>query len=117
MVLTIIAIVIAALLLVYLLVAYLMAGSVIHLNRQPVPKTPRDYGMDFEGIEFQAADGVNLRGWLIPGADNKLVVMTHVGGLTRYGSTTQYKSLTKLSTRRCSSSRRPGTSTRRATGC
>ena len=96
MVFAVIGIIIIVLLLVYLLVAYFMAGSIIHPNRQPVPKTPRDYGLDFEGIEFAAADGVNLRGWLIPGADNKLVVMTHVGGLTRYGSTTKYKSLTKL---------------------
>lgn len=31
-----------------------------------------------------------------PGASDKLIIITHVGGLTKYGSTTQYKSLSKL---------------------
>ncbi|MFC2050852.1 alpha/beta hydrolase family protein [Chloroflexota bacterium] len=52
--------------------------------------------MEFENIEFKTSDGVNIKGWLIPGSLNKLVIITHVGGLTKYGSTVQYKNLTKL---------------------
>lgn len=52
--------------------------------------------MDFENIEFQTSDGVTIKGWLIPGSLNKLVIITHVGGLTKYGSTVPYKNLTKL---------------------
>jgi dienelactone hydrolase len=55
-----------------------------------------DYSMDFEEIAFQSSDGVNIKGWLIPGSVNKLVIMTHVGGLTKYGSTVSYTNLTKL---------------------
>lgn len=88
--------IIIALILIYLFVSYYVAGTAIHLNRQPVPQTPKDYGLDFESIEFTAADGVNIKGWLIPGTKDKLIVMTHVGGLTKYGSTISYKNLTKL---------------------
>jgi len=52
--------------------------------------------MAFEDITFQSSDGVSLNGWLIPGSLNRLIIMTHVGGLTRYGSTVSYKNLTKL---------------------
>lgn len=86
----------AAIILLYLFVCYFIAGTIIHLNRQPVPKNPKNYGMDFENIEFNTSDGVKIRGWLIPGSLNKLIVMTHVGGLTKYGSTVGYKNLTKL---------------------
>ena len=61
-----------------------------------MPKTPKDYGMDFQNVEFRAADDVTLRGWLIPAASNKLVIITHVGGLTKYGSTREFSSFSKL---------------------
>lgn len=89
-------IVILAIVLIYLFASYFMAGTIIRLNRQPVPKNPRDYGMECEHVEFKTSDGVNISGWLIPGSSNKLVIITHVGGLTKYGSTVQYKNLTKL---------------------
>jgi len=93
---SLIAIAVAAIVLIYLFVCYFIAGTVIRLNRQPVPRNPKNYGMDFENIEFKTSDGVNIKGWLIPGSLKKLVIMTHVGGLTKYGSTVKYKSLTKL---------------------
>ncbi|MGD9115876.1 MAG: alpha/beta hydrolase [Dehalococcoidia bacterium] len=82
--------------LVYFSLSYFLAGSIIHLDRQPIPKNPGHYGMDFENIEYQTADGVKIKGWLIPGSLDKLVIMTHVGGLSKYGSTVQYKSWTRL---------------------
>ncbi len=75
---------------------YFASRNVIHLDRQPIPKTPKDYGLDFKNVEFKAADGVKLKGWLIPGASNKLVIITHVGGLTKYGSATEFRSMPKL---------------------
>jgi uncharacterized protein len=89
-------IVIVLLMVIYLIVSFYISGSIIHLNRQPVPKNPKDYGMDFEPVEFKTADGVTIKGWLIPGTTKKLVIQTHVGGLTKYGSTTSYKNPTKL---------------------
>lgn len=75
---------------------YFISRTTIHLDRQPVPKTPRDYGMDFQSIEFKTADGVKISGWLIPSVLNKLIIITHVGGLTKYGSTKQFRSVSKL---------------------
>jgi pimeloyl-ACP methyl ester carboxylesterase len=81
---------------VYFLFCYYLSSTIIFLNRQPVPKNPKDYGLDFENIEFKASDGVSIKGWLIPGSLPKLIVMTHVGGLTKYGSTASYRSFSKL---------------------
>ena len=96
MILLIIVIVIVFIALVYSGLSYFIAYMAVHQNRQPVPKNPGNYGMKFENIEFKSADRVNIKGWLIPGELNKVIVMTHVAGLTKYGSTTHYKNLTKL---------------------
>jgi len=93
---TYIAIVLALLLFAYLIVTYVSAYGVVHLNRQPVPKTPEDYGMDYEAVELKPSDGITIRGWFIPGSLKKIVIMTHVGGLSKYGSTVKYKNLFKL---------------------
>jgi dienelactone hydrolase len=82
--------------LIYFALCYFLSGTIIFLNRQSVPKNPSDYGLDFEDIEFVSSDNVNLKGWLIPGSLNKLVIMTHVGGLTKYGSAVSYKNFSKL---------------------
>jgi dienelactone hydrolase len=84
------------LIIIYFLFCYLLSSTVLYLNRQPVPKNPKDYNLNFEDVEFESTDGVNIRGWIIPGSLPKLIVITHVGGLTKYGSTTQYRSLSKL---------------------
>jgi pimeloyl-ACP methyl ester carboxylesterase len=96
MILLIIIIPFVFLALVYLGLSYFIAYSAVHQNRQPVPKNPGDYGMKFENAEFNSADGVKLKGWLIPGELNKVIVMTHVAGLTKYGSSASYKNPTKM---------------------
>ncbi|MCW4016894.1 MAG: alpha/beta hydrolase [Candidatus Bathyarchaeota archaeon] len=80
----------------YIVICLFLSRTLIYLDRQPVPKTPKDYGMDFQTVDFKAADGVNLKGWLIPAKSNKLIVITHVGGLTKYGSTKLFSSFSKL---------------------
>jgi hypothetical protein len=81
---------------IYFVFCYYLSGTIIYLNRQPVPKNPKDYGLNFEHIEFKASDGVRIKGWLIPGSLHNLIIMAHVGGLTKYGSTVGYKSFSKL---------------------
>ena len=88
--------VVLVILLVYLSASYFISGTVIYLDRQSVPKNPQDYGLDFEDVTFTASDKVKIKGWLIPGSTNKLVIITHVGGLTKYGSTREFKSTSKL---------------------
>jgi uncharacterized protein len=96
MIYLIVLLIVLVLAIIYFILGYFIADSIIHMNRQPVPKNPSDYGMNFENIEFKTFDGVNIKGWLIPGNTNKLIVMTHVGGLTKYGSAVSYKNLAKL---------------------
>lgn len=96
MIVVYILVVLAGITLIYILFSYFLSGTILFLNRQPIPKTPKDYGMDFENIEFKASDGLALKGWLIPGSSKKLVIMAHVGGLTKYGSTVKYRSISKL---------------------
>jgi hypothetical protein len=92
----IIGIILLIVILLYFGISFFVAYFAIRQNRQPVPKNPGKYGMKYENIEFTAADGVNIKGWLIPGSGKKLIIMTHVAGLTKYGSTVPYKNLTKL---------------------
>lgn len=80
----------------YLLLSFSLSRMLLYLDKQPVPKTPKDYGMDFQPADLTASDGVKLKGWLIPGNSDKLIIITHVGGLTKYGSTGQFKSMSKL---------------------
>jgi alpha-beta hydrolase superfamily lysophospholipase len=91
-----ISIVLMILALIYFLFCYFLSSTILFLNRQPVPKNPSDYGLDFEDVEFISSDGAALKGWLIPGSMDKLVIMTHVGGLTKYGSTAAYRNFSKL---------------------
>jgi pimeloyl-ACP methyl ester carboxylesterase len=86
----------AVLLATYLIIAWVVSGMIVYLDRQPVPKTPGDYGLPFTSVVFPTEDGVELKGWLLPGSAAKLVIVTHVGGLTKYGSTTSFHSLSKL---------------------
>ena len=81
---------------VFLMFGYILSRAVIHLDRQPVPKNPADYGMAYQKVDLTAKDNVKLKAWLIPGTSNKLIIMTHVGGLTKYGSTVSFKSFYKL---------------------
>jgi len=94
--LTIIFVSLSVVIFVYVAICYFLSRTLIYLDRQPVPKTPKEYGMDFQNVEFKAADDVNIKGWLIPAKSNKLIVITHVGGLTKYGSTKEFSSFSKL---------------------
>jgi alpha-beta hydrolase superfamily lysophospholipase len=43
--------------------------------------SPAEYGLAFEKISFQTADGLTLRGWLAPGSDpQRVVVILHGHG-------------------------------------
>lgn len=94
--LTVILIIVFFVILLYIAICFFISNTVLYLDRQLVPKTPKNYGLDFQNIEFETLDKVKIKGWLIPGSSDKLIVVTHVGGLTKYGSTKQFKSLTKL---------------------
>ena len=70
--------------------ATMYADALMYPERQPLPKGPADYGLEFEEVTFTSLDDVELKGWLIPGGD-KVVIITHPGGFTRYGISARHQ--------------------------
>src|SRR5215467_13530941 len=66
---TVVALIIAALLgVIYLSISTYVAWRLAHPAPLPIEMTPRDLGLDFRDVTFASrGDGVQLRGWLIPG--------------------------------------------------
>lgn len=62
-----------------------LAEKLIYPTRQPLPKTPEDYGMEYENLELKSIDNIDLAAWYIPGTSDKLILFTHPMGFTRYG--------------------------------
>lgn len=69
----------------------IFSGMIIHSHRQPVLKTPKDYGMQYEDVEFKSSDGLTIRGWLIPGKSDTLVVQDHPMFFNRTGFLPEYQ--------------------------
>ncbi|MCH9687391.1 MAG: lysophospholipase [Deltaproteobacteria bacterium] len=56
-------------------------------KRQPLPKTPSDYGMPYRPVEMSSVDGVRLSAWEIPAANSTgLAIVNHPLLCNRYGS-------------------------------
>ena len=49
-------------------------------DRQPVTRTPKDIGLDYEDAAFPATDGVSLNGWFVPAGDAKAPAVVFVHG-------------------------------------
>lgn len=77
--------VLLAILVIVILIAYIFSLSMIHPYRQKITITPKDYDMDYEDVEFPALDGVKIRGWLIKGKNNKIIIQTHPMPFNRTG--------------------------------
>lgn len=61
---------------------YLSASAHTHPNRQsPCCETPADYGLVYEDVAFETADGLTLKGWYLPGSNGAAVMVLHgLGG-------------------------------------
>jgi pimeloyl-ACP methyl ester carboxylesterase len=70
-----------------LITAYIFSNTVLYSRRQPIVRTPREYGMAYEDIQFKSSDGLVLKGWFIPvaGASDKAIIMTHPLPFNRHG--------------------------------
>ncbi len=55
------------------------AHSVVHPPRTRDDKSPADFGLAYESVEFYSTDGILLRGWFIPGGE-AAVIMAHGHG-------------------------------------
>jgi hypothetical protein len=61
-------------------VVYLMQGRMLYLPGIPgreLEMTPADVGMEYQDVSFEAADGVALHGWFVPGATERVVLFFH----------------------------------------
>ena len=77
-------IIVGALIGLSLVVGYIFSSIVLYARRQPVVKTPEDYDLDYEEVEFKGTDGVNLKGWYIPvgklapdAEPREVIILTH----------------------------------------
>jgi len=71
-----------------LVVSIVFSGIVIHSRRQPIVRTPEEYGMNYEEVEFKSTDGLSIRGWFIPtssGQSEKVILLTHPMPMNRHG--------------------------------
>lgn len=75
----------------------ILTKSLICPKRQPLPKNPADYGMEYKDIEFNSADGINIKGWFMPGKSNKIIIITHPMPFTRYGFSSKHQGMFKVS--------------------
>ncbi len=75
----------------------LLTKSLIRPRRQPLVKTPLDYGMEYKDIEFPSPDGVTIKGWFIPGSTDNIIIITHPMPFTRYGFSTRHQGMFKVS--------------------
>jgi hypothetical protein len=73
-----------------------LARSLLMPRCHPIKKTPGDYGMEYEDISFQSVDGVDLKGWYIPGSSEKLIVMTNPMPFSRYGFSVDSQGVFKI---------------------
>ena len=77
---------IIAVLLIFGVFPYWLAGIVSHASTRPVDRkmteTPATYGAEFKDVHFQAMDGVDLSGWLLP-SRGKRVTIVYSHGLFR----------------------------------
>lgn len=56
-----------------------LSNSIVKGGVAPVFDTPSDYGLDYEDVDFAAKDGTKLKGWLVKGGTDKIIVQSHFG--------------------------------------
>jgi alpha-beta hydrolase superfamily lysophospholipase len=72
----------AALVVIFGIGPYWLARAIAHAGTRPfdigLKDTPAEYGLHFEDVTFEAADGIRLRGWIIPpSGKNAIIIGTH----------------------------------------
>lgn len=74
----------------------IFSNALIHPNRQPVVKSPSDYGMIYEDIDFSTPDDIVIRGWLIKGSSEYIVIMVPPMNFTKYGYSVDHQGTFKI---------------------
>lgn len=74
-----------------------ISDMMIKPGNAPVFGTPADYQLEYEDVAFEASDGVTLRGWLVKGGTDKVIIQSHFGvQCSRSGFTPEGKGMIKL---------------------
>ncbi len=64
-----------------------LVPAIAETKRSPILRRPDEYGMEYEDVSFQSADGLPLEGWYIPSGSpsKKVVICNHFSPANRYG--------------------------------
>jgi len=57
----------------------MISNMMVKPNQSPLFDSPEAYALDYEDVSFKTEDGVTLRGWLINGGSDKVIVQSHFG--------------------------------------
>ena len=57
----------------------LVSDMMVKPHQSPLFDDPEDYGLPYDDVSFETSDGVTLRGWLIKGRSDRVIVQTHFG--------------------------------------
>ena len=57
----------------------MVSNMMVKPYQSPLFDSPETWGLDYENVEFQATDGTKLKGWLIKGGTDKVIVQSHFG--------------------------------------
>ena len=77
--------------------ANMVSNMIVKGEKAQVFDNPSNYNLAYEDVEFKAADGVNLSGWLIKGGTDKIIVQSHFGvQSSRSGYTPKGKGMIKM---------------------
>ncbi len=78
---------------VYFGISYIFSRLLIYSHRQPVVRSPAEYGMTYEDVSFRSSDGLLLEGTFVPGKKKGIIVITHPFPFNRYGFMAKYQGL------------------------
>ena len=57
----------------------MISNMMVKPFQSPLFDSPANHGLDYENVEFKARDGVTLRGWLLKGSMNRVIIQSHFG--------------------------------------
>lgn len=86
-----------------LALGYWISSLLLYAQRQPVTRTPGDYGLEYEEISFHSSDGLTLRGWWIPARrapqpvrQDRAVILLHPMFGNRHGFSARHQGWPRL---------------------
>ena len=56
-----------------------LSDMMVKPHQSPVFDNPANYELEYQDVSFKASDGVTIRGWLIDGGSDKIIIQSHFG--------------------------------------